>query len=79
MLAALRVGEVGAIVLVDRKTETTLKRAYMVFEKVWVLIKVNCLKSEFSKSFSAVCVGTRVRGNSSAAEFAPRAILEDSN
>lgn len=77
MLATLRVGEVGAIVLVDGQTETTLEGSYMILEEVGVLIKVDCLESEFSKSFSAVCVCAGVGGNSSAAEFAPRAVLQN--
>jgi signal recognition particle receptor subunit beta len=75
MLAALRVGEVGAIVLVDGQTEAALEGAYMVFEKVGVLIKVNRLESEFSKPFSSVRVGAGVRGNTTSSEFGSRTIL----
>ena len=68
-------GEVGAIILVDRQTQTTLEGPYMIFEEVRVLIKVDCLKGQFSKSFSAIRVSAGVGGNSSTAEFAPCAIL----
>jgi len=75
MLTTLRVGEVGAIVLVDCQTEAALEGAYMVLEKVGILIKVDCLESEFPKSFSSVRVGAGVRGNTASSEFRSCTIL----
>ena len=48
MLAALGVCEIRAIVLVDGKTKAAFEGADVVFEKIWILVKVDGFKSEFS-------------------------------
>lgn len=41
VLFALRVGQVGAIILVDCEAETALEAADMVFEEVGVFVEVD--------------------------------------
>jgi hypothetical protein len=48
MLSTLRVGEVGAVVLMHGQAQSTFKASDMVFEEVWVFVKVNILKSKSS-------------------------------
>jgi hypothetical protein len=57
MLAALGVGEVGAIVLVDCETESTFEGSDVVLEEVGVFIKIDGFEGEFAETFSSVCVG----------------------
>lgn len=57
MLAALGMGEVGAIVLVDCQAETTLEGTDVVLEEVGVFVEVDGFEGELSKTFSSVCVG----------------------
>lgn len=57
MLLALRVGEVGAVVLVNRQAETALEGADVVLEEVGVLVEVDGLERELAQAFAAVRVG----------------------
>lgn len=57
MLAPLCVGEVGAIVLMNRQAKTTLEAADVVLEEVRVLVEVDRLQSELAQSLAAVSVG----------------------
>ena len=50
-------GEVGAIVLVDREAEATFEGADVVFEEVGVFVEVDGFESEFSETLSSVGVG----------------------
>lgn len=56
MLAALRVGEVGAVVLVDRQAEAALEASDVVFEKVRVLVQVDGFEGELAETLAAVGV-----------------------
>lgn len=56
MLATLSMGEIRAIVLVNCKAETAFEGANMVLKKVGILVEVDGLKSELSKSFSAISI-----------------------
>ena len=57
MLASLRVGEVGAIVLVDGEAEAAFEGADVVFEEVWVFVEVDGFEGEFAETLSSVGVG----------------------
>lgn len=57
MLAALRVGEVGAIVLVDGETEAALEGADVVLEEVGILVEVDGFEGEFAQTLPSVGVG----------------------
>ena len=57
MLAALGVGEVGAIILVDCQAEPTLEGSDVVLEEVGVFVEIDGLESELSETLSSVCIG----------------------
>lgn len=57
MLAALRVREVRAIVLVHGQAETAFKAADVVLEEVRVFVEVDGFEGEFAQAFATVCVG----------------------
>ena len=75
MLATLGVGEIGAIILVHRETETAFEGADVILEEVGVLVQVDGFEGEFAESFSSVGVGGGVRCHPSAAEFGARSVL----
>lgn len=75
MLATLRVGEVGAIVLVYGETEATFEGADVVLEEVGVLVEVDGFEGEFAETLSSVGVGGGLRCDSSAAEFGAGSVL----
>lgn len=76
MLAALGVGEVRAVILVDGETETAFEAADVVFEKVGVFVEVDVFEGEFAQALAAVGVGGGVGGYASAAEFGAYSVLE---
>lgn len=57
MLAALGMGEVGAIVLVDGEAEPAFEGADVVFEEVRVFVKVDGFERELAETFAPVGVG----------------------
>lgn len=57
MLAALRVREVRAIVLVHGQAETAFEAADVVLEEVRVFVEVDGFEGEFAQAFATVCVG----------------------
>lgn len=75
MFAALGVGEVGAIVLVDRQAQTTLEASHMVLEEVGILVEVDRLEGEFAETFATVCIGRGLRCDTAATEFGSCTIL----
>jgi hypothetical protein len=75
VLAALRVGEVGAIVLVDCQAETAFEAAEVVFEDVGVFFDVDCFQRELAQSLASVGVGGGFGGDAAAAEFGACAVL----
>ena len=75
MFSSLGVSEVGAVILVDCETQTTLEGADMIFEEVGVFVEVDGLKSEFPESFSTICVGSGMGRNASATELGSCSIL----
>ena len=50
-------GEVGAIVLVDREAEAAFEGADVVFEEVWVFVEVDGFEGEFAETLASVGVG----------------------
>ena len=56
MFSSLRVGEVGAIVLVHRQAETAFEGSDVVLEEVRVFVEIDALEGEFAKTFAAICV-----------------------
>ncbi|KAI7498854.1 hypothetical protein KC357_g250 [Hortaea werneckii] len=60
MLATLRVSEIGAIVLVDRQTQTTFEGADVVLEEVGILVKIDCFEGQLPQTLTAVSVGGRL-------------------
>lgn len=75
MLASLRVGEVGAIVLVYGKTKSTFEASDVVFEEVRIFFEVDGFQGELAESFAAVCVRGGLGCDTSAAEFGACAVL----
>lgn len=75
MLATLRVGEVGTIVLMYCEAEPAFEGADMVLEEVGVFVEIDGFEGEFAESFSAVGVGGAVGCYSSSAKFGPGSIL----
>lgn len=75
MFAALGVGEVGAVVLVDCEAETALEGADVVFEEVRVFVEVDGFEGEFSQAFAAVCGCCFFGGDATAAELGAGAVL----
>ena len=75
MLAALRVGEVRAIILVDCQTQAALEAADVIFEEVGVFVEVDSFEGEFAEAFATVGVCGRVGGYASAAEFGACSVL----
>lgn len=77
MLATLRVGEVGTIVLMYCEAEPAFEGADMVLEEVGVFVEIDGFEGEFAESFSAVGVGGAVGCYSSSAKFGPGSILRE--
>lgn len=76
VLLALGVREVGAVILVNRETQTALERADVVLEEVRILVKVDSLEGELSKTFATVGVCGGLRGYTSTTEFRAGAVLK---
>jgi hypothetical protein len=57
MLSALRMREVGSVVLVDCQTELALEASDVVLEEVWVFVEVDGLERELSKTLSSIGIG----------------------
>jgi hypothetical protein len=75
VLPSLCVGEIRAVVLVDRQAKTALEATDVVLEEVRVLVEVDGLERELSETFSSVGVRRRLRGDTTAAELGTCAIL----
>lgn len=75
MLASLSVSEIGAIVLVDGQTETTLEASNVVLEKVRIFIEIDRLEGEFAQTLTTVGVRCGVRCDTTATEFGTCAVL----
>ena len=75
MFAALRVSQVGAIVLVDCKAKPAFEGANVVFEKVGVFVEVDGFEGEFAEAFAPVCVGAGRGGYSASAELGAGSVL----
>lgn len=76
VLFALRVGQVGAVILVDCETETALEAADMVLEKVGIFVEVDRLQRELAQALATVGVGCGVRGDASTTKFGACSVLE---
>lgn len=76
VLAALCMGEVGAIVLVDCQAEATLEAADVVLEEVGVFIKVDCFQGELAQALASVGVGCGLVGDATAAELGACSVLQ---
>ena len=50
-------GEVGAIVLVDRETQAAFEGADVVFEKIGVFVEVDGFEGKFAETLASVGVG----------------------
>lgn len=75
MLAALRVGEVGAIVLVDCQAQTALEAADVVLKEIGVFFEVDCFQRELAQPLAPVGVGCGFVGDATAAELGACSIL----
>jgi hypothetical protein len=75
VLPSLCVGEIRAVVLMDRQAKTALEATDVVLEEVRVLVEVDGLERELSETFSSVGVRRRLRGDTTAAELGTCAIL----
>ena len=76
MLFALRVGQVAALVVVQRQAELTLVRAEMVFHKVRILVQVDRFKGELAEPLAPIPVAFGPGGDTAAAGFATGSVLE---
>jgi hypothetical protein len=77
VLFALRVGQVGAVILVDCEAETALKAADVVLEEVGIFVEVDRLQRELAQALATVGVGCGVRGDASTAEFGACSVLKN--
>lgn len=75
MFTTLRVGEVGAVVLMDCETETALEGADVVFEEVRVFVEVDGFESEFAQAFTPVGGCCFFGGDATAAKLGAGAVL----
>ena len=75
MLSTLSVSEIGAIVLVDGKTEPAFEGSNMIFEEIRIFIEVDCLESELPKTLPAVGIRAGEGCDASTAEFATGTVL----
>lgn len=75
MLAALGMCQVGAIVLMNCKTETTFECTDVVFEKVWIFVKVDSLESELAQPLTSIGVCGRGGSYTAATELATGSVL----
>lgn len=75
MLAALSVGEVGAVILVDGQAEAAFEGADVVLEEVGVFVQVDGFQGELAQPLASVGVGGGGRGDTSAAELGACAVL----
>lgn len=76
MLLALRVGQIAALVVVQRQAEFALVGAQMVLHEVRILVQIDCLQGQLTQSLLAVAVRLRPGGYASAAGLAAGAVLE---
>lgn len=77
MLAALGVGEVGAVVLVDCQAETAFEGAHVVLEDVGIFLDIHSFHGDSAKSLTSVGVGGRLGGDAAAAELGTSPVLRD--
>lgn len=56
MFAPLRVGKIGAIVLVDCQAETALEAADVVLKEVRVLVEIDRFESELAQALATVSI-----------------------
>lgn len=75
MLAPLRVGEVGAIVLVDCQAEAALEATDVVLEEVGVFFEVDGFQRELAQALASVGVGCGPVGDATAAELGACSVL----
>ena len=75
MLAALGVGEIRTVILVDRQAESALEGTNVVFEEVGIFVEVDGFEGEFAQALATVGVGGFFRGDTAAAELGSSAIL----
>lgn len=75
MFAALSVREIRSVILVDCQAETTFEASDVVFEDVWVLVKIDGFEGELSETFTSVCVGCRLRGDTTSSKLGACAVL----
>jgi hypothetical protein len=67
--------EIGAIILVDRETESAFKAPNVVFEEVGIFVEVDGFECEFAETFAAIGICGGLRGDTTAAKFATCTIL----
>lgn len=75
MFAALGVGKVGAVVLVNSQAQAAFEATDVVFEEVRVFVEVDVFERQFAESFAPVGIGGGVGGDAAAAEFGACAVL----
>jgi len=79
VLLALRVGQVAALVVVQRQAQFALVGAQVVLHEVRILVQIDCLQGQLTQSLLAVAVRLRPGGHASAAGLAAGAVLEIHN
>lgn len=75
MLSTLGVCQIRPVILVNCQTQAALEAADMVLEEVWILVEVDGLQRELSKTLTTVCIGGGSGSYTAAAKLGTRAIL----
>ena len=75
MLPSLCMSQIGAIVLVHRQAKAAFEASDVILKEVRILVEVDSLEGELAETFTAVCIGRRSRGDTSATEFGACTIL----
>lgn len=75
VFAALGVGKVGTVILVDSETKSALETSDVVLEEVGVFVEVDRFQCELAQTLTTVGVGCGLGGDTSTAKFGSCTIL----
>ena len=76
MLPTLGMCQIGAIILVNSKTQATFERANMILEEVRVFVEINGFQRKLPQTFSSIGIGGGLGGYTSTTKFTTRSILK---
>ena len=75
MLPSLCMSQVGAIVLVHSQAKAAFEASDVILKEVRILVEVDGFQGELAETFTAVCIGRRSRGDTSATELGACTVL----